>query len=149
MSIRKTATPLGLDYVRKFTDAYRGGSDICLREILCEDVQFPTILVPPRETDLLAGKRVFPEVGYSLQFGGLGYYYDAHVFAAKIADEGLGENEREEWKRLRDFWASENTVAKCLREFEAEVRERLPEPYQGGENLVLPALPDGRIAAGL
>ena len=66
---------LGVDYAKAFTEAYIKGSalDKYSREILCEDVQFPLVLVPPKEGELLFGRRLFPEFGYSVQYGGLGY----------------------------------------------------------------------------
>lgn len=132
---------LGLDYVRRFTDAYRLGTDCHHREALCEDVQFPAVLVPPRSSDYLAGKRLYPEVGYSLQYGGLGYYADFWLWDESIKQGAYSSREMAEWKTLRSFWEQENTSARCVREFSDAIRLRLPKLYNKPENLSQPALP--------
>jgi pyruvate-formate lyase len=140
MSARFATTPLGLDYARRFTAAYREGSKhgVCRREILCEDVQFPTVLVAPRASDLLAGKRIYPEVGYSVQYGGLGFYADIGSPESGNADE---------WEELREFWEHENTTARAIRNLEPEVRARLPHSFSGNNgHLIHPAYALYRMA---
>lgn len=140
---------LGLDYVRRFTEAYRlkGNRDNEFhREIRCEDVQFPAVLVSPRPSDLLAGKRLYPEVGYSIQCGGLGYYanfnaWDLSIQGSNPSSEGLAE-----WNQLRTFWEYENTTARCYRAFSSEMHKRLPGIYDGGANLPKAAYPLFRMS---
>jgi pyruvate-formate lyase len=139
MSTRFATTPLGLEYVRRFTAAYREGSKLGVfqREILCEDVQFPAVLVAPRASDLLAGKRIYPEIGYSVQNGGLGYYADL---------KNLEENSSE-WDALCDFWEQENTTARSIRDLDPEVRARLPHSFSGNDGrLIHPAYALHRMA---
>jgi hypothetical protein len=146
MATKRPIETLGMDYVRRYTAAYREGSDAFHREILCEDVQFPAVLVPPRPSDLLAGKRIYPEVGYSVQYGGLGYYANFAAWDASIKMSAPSAGELAEWQRLRAFWEVENTMAKCDREFPAEIRQRLPDLYDRAESLAMPALPLFRMA---
>ena len=124
MATNRPLDVLGLDYALIFTKAYQEGSrhSPYVREQRCEDVQFPAVLVSPRATDWLCGKRLYPEVGYSPQYGGMGYYFNL--------PEGCGT--QQEWKELQAFWEQEATTAQCWREFPAEVRERLPRQYGGG-----------------
>ncbi|MFZ4779091.1 MAG: hypothetical protein ACOYM3_27325, partial [Terrimicrobiaceae bacterium] len=146
MATQRPVGTLGLNYVRRFTDAFREGSDCYQREILCEDVQFPAVLVPPRPSDLLAGKRLYPEVGYSVQYGGLGYYADFGLWETSIKTGDCSAAELLEWAALRAFWENENTDARCHREFSPEIRERLPLLFGGPESLAQPAIPIFRMA---
>ena len=124
MATNRPLDVLGLEYALNFTRAYQEGSrhNAYLREQLCEDVQFPAVLVSPRATDWLCGKRLYPEVGYSPQYGGMGYYFNSAACSGP----------QEHWNELRDFWDKEATAAQCWREFPALVRERLPLQYGGG-----------------
>jgi pyruvate-formate lyase len=148
MAIQRPIRALGLDYVRRFTSAFQEGSklDSFRREILCEDVQFPAVLVSPRPSDLLAGKRLYPEVGYSLQYGGLGYYADFWAWEVAMKEADYSAEELSEWASLREFWEKEATAVRCDREFAPEIHRRLPEKYDRPESLALPALPLFRMA---
>lgn len=150
MATYKATAFLGLDYVRRFTAAYCEGTPLgqFRREALCEDVQFPAVLVAPRSSDLLAGKRIYPEVGYSLQYGGLGYYLNCAAWDA-VASAAVDDPERNAWRELRAFWEKENTTTHCVAEFDRidpEIRRRLPVIYTGLEDLNLPAYPLFRVA---
>lgn len=139
---------LGLDYVRSFTTAYRRGSalDVYQREMLCEDVQFPAVLVGPRPADMLAGKRLYPEVGYSVQYGGLGYYHVPEAFDAAILSREHSEAELAEWETLRKFWQRNQTAQRCWQAFPDATRKCLPDHYDGGVALEHPAFPLYRMA---
>lgn len=139
MSTHITAATLGLDYVKRFTAAYREGTVLgaCRREMLCEDVQFPAVLVTPRATDLLAGKRIYPEIGYSVQYGGLGYY----------ADFTRWPEEDPAWQDLRNFWELEDTTTRAVRDLDPEVRARLPHSFSDNAgHLIHPAYALYRMA---
>ena len=142
-------TPLGLDYVKQFTEAYLVSGDtldLYQREIRCEAVQIPLTLVPPGPEDLLAGKRIFPEVGYSLQYGGLGYYADFSVWGDVLHPETCSEAERREWVELRQFWEKENTSRLAYQALSAEARKRCPETFMTAPRLDWPAYPIPRVA---
>ncbi|WP_159523081.1 pyruvate formate lyase family protein [Sunxiuqinia indica] len=141
MAVYRDVDVLGLDYAKKFTQAYKAGSaqNKYVRESLCEDVQFPRVLVSPRKTDLLCGKRLYPEVGYSPQVGGMGFYFDTTSWDGENPVIKYSQTELEEWKALREFWSNEATAAKCLKSFSPEIRGRLPGVYDGGKNLDYPA----------
>ncbi len=149
MSIRLSNTTLGLDYIRRFTAAYREGSklDVFRRERLCEDVQFPSVLVAPRASDLLAGKRIYPEIGYSVQYGGLGYYADFSRWKGLQDPSSCSDEERAEWADLHAFWEREATTAQSIRDFEQVIHERIPEPFGGSDGrLTHPAYALHRMA---
>jgi len=139
MAVYREEDHLGLDYALKFTQAYRAGTDIYQREILCEDVQFPAVLRPPREGDFLCGRRMYPEAGYSVQYGGLGYYFN------KPDTSRLPEGERELWDELDGFWRKETTQYKCRESFSPEVRRRLAGDFSSG-SLLYPAYALYRMA---
>ncbi len=141
MTVYRDVDTLGLEYAREFTKAYKAGSaqNKYVRESLCEDVQFPKVLVSPRGTDLLCGKRLYPEVGYSPQVGGLGFYFDSGSWEGKNATCKYSEAELQEWNTLKKFWLTETTAAKCLKSFSPEIRKRIPGVYDGGKNLEYPA----------
>ncbi len=141
--------PLGLAYVRRFTEAFRphGENDNSfLREARCESIQFPATLVDPRSGDYLAGKRFYPEIGYSPQYGGLGYYVDFANWPDLDEDKSLPEKERQEWGELRAFWETHNTHNVACRDFPESVSERLPRTFHNAEGLKLPAYPLCRMA---
>ena len=120
MATSITITPLGSDYIRRFTDAYQAaGNDIYTREALCEAVQFPAVLVNPRQDDYLAGKRVYAEIGYSVQYGGLGYYARTDLFEAAS-----------ELDKLRAFWEREATAEQAYRELPGAVTDRVPYTFE-------------------
>ncbi len=139
--------PLGLDYVRRFTDAYRAHSDdIYKREAACEAVQFPAVLVPPRPGDFLAGKRIFAEVGYSLQYGGLGYYAAFRDWDLERCPEQLSAEDRKEWEQLRQFWERENTSQKAYDALSDEAKRRMPETFMTAPVLTRGGYPIPRVA---
>lgn len=140
MAVKRITDYLGLEYVKRFTQAYRegGSADKYRREILCEDVQFPTVLVSPKPADLLCGKRLYPEIGYSPQYGGLGYYFTPPGLDEQENPGSYSESEQKEWRKLKDFWENESTYSRCRDSFSPMVRERLPETFD--ENpIVAPA----------
>ncbi|MBK1878746.1 pyruvate formate lyase family protein [Pelagicoccus mobilis] len=136
----------GLEYVRAFTEAYRSTDDVFLREHRCEAVQFPATLVSPRKGDLLAGKRVYPEIGYSPQYGGLGYYAMFTEWPTREELSELTEADKEEWSRLRAFWETENTHDKAYESLPPEAKEVLPKTFHNAEQLDLPAYALCRMA---
>lgn len=148
MSTHRPIEFLGLEYVREFTAAYRTGTAQSphIRETLCENVQFPAALVPPRPTDLLAGKRIYPEVGYSVQYGGLGYYFVSAGFDAAVAAREHSADELAEWEDLRHFWTARQTSRRCWDSFPDFVQKRLPGQYDGARSLEMPAYPLYRMA---
>ncbi len=112
-------TPLSTDYIRKFTDAYRADDDIYAREAHCEAVQFPAVLVDPRAGDYLAGKRIYAEIGYSIQYGGLGYYVRPELWESNPELDGL-----------RAFWEREATAEQAYRELPVSVTDRVPHTFE-------------------
>lgn len=131
MATKLSIDVMGLAYAKKFTEAYKKGSEknIYEREILCENVQFPAILVPPGEDDYLCGRRLYPEVGYSPQYGGLGYYFDTTSWEAENPVARYTHAELAEWMKLKAFWSKERTEAKCWNHFDPVIRQRMPEVF--------------------
>ena len=105
---------LGLPYVEAFTAAHRGAATMYEREEKCLLVQFPAVLVAPRATDWLAGKRTYPEVGYSVQYGGMGFYADFSRWPSATDTKGYSPGELARWETLRGYWRREDSMHQCL-----------------------------------
>jgi pyruvate-formate lyase len=148
MATKREIDMLGLDYALKFTAAYQQGSkqNKYIRETLCDDLQFPAVLVSPRTSDILCGKRMYPEVGYSPQYGGMGYYFDATSWEGENAVANYTSDELLEWNSLKKFWETEATAVKCFNSFSDEMKNRLWDKYDGGNVLRHPAYPLYRMA---
>ena len=99
---------LGLEFVKAFTEVYKSTEDFYEREHRCEEFQIPKVLVAPRETDVLAGKRIWPEVGISAQYGGMGYYANFYQWPNQIELSTMDNEHQYAWKELRSFWEKED-----------------------------------------
>ena len=135
MAIYREIKQMGLEYVQRFTEAYLSSDDPFEREIACEDVQWPALLVDGQSTDWLVGKRLYPEVGYSVQHAGMGYHLNRQAFEAAALADADDPARRTAWAELRKFWEHEDTAGACVRAFPAIVRDRLHEPYTDSESL--------------
>ncbi|MCG8652114.1 MAG: pantoate--beta-alanine ligase, partial [Pirellulales bacterium] len=95
---------------------------------------------------LLAGKRIFAEVGYSVQYGGVGYYAAIKDWAVEKNPELLTPAEREEWIALRNFWENEHTSMQAYDALSDEAKARLPETFMTAPALTHSAYPIPRVA---
>jgi len=123
--------PLGLGYAEAFTAAHRAGQDMYERETLCQRVQFPAALVPARASDSLAGKRTYPEVGYSVQYGGMGFYADFTRWPTADEPMGYGQAELARWHGLRDYWQAHDATRQCIASFAPEYADVLSGWFTG------------------
>lgn len=123
--------PLGLNYVEAFTAAHRDGKSLYEQETLCQRVQFPAALVSPRESDLLAGKRTYPEVGYSVQYGGMGFYADFTRWPTREKPMGYTDEEMARWDKSRDYWEANDATRQCVASFDPEYTDVLSGWFTG------------------
>ena len=123
--------PLGLGYVEAFTEAHRIASDKYEREQKCLNVQFPASLVAPRSSDWLAGKRTYPEVGYSVQYGGMGFYADFFCWPTADDPKGYDADELARWESLRAYWMDVDATQHCRVRYEPEYAEWLKGMFTG------------------
>ncbi|MDT8391266.1 MAG: pyruvate formate lyase family protein [Lentisphaeria bacterium] len=138
--------PLGLDYVEAFTAAHQAGKTPYERETLCQRVQFPAALVSPRESDFLAGKRTYPEVGYSVQYGGMGFYADFPRWPTHDNPMGYSASELSRWQALRSYWEREDATRQCVAGYAPAYATALEGVFTGVGNYDLAIYPLYRMA---
>ncbi|MFW5727898.1 MAG: pyruvate formate lyase family protein [Spirochaetia bacterium] len=118
----------GLHFEIDFTKAYRAAvrtydhpAEI---ELACLRAQFPAILHPIEEQDLLAGRIQMGEVGYGIQHqtGGFGCY----IHEEKVVQElefGTGNAQyREDLHDMLTYWKGRNTDSMVLRNIPEKLR---------------------------
>ena len=110
----------------EFTETYRKWENgpVPVRELECLKVQFPAILQPVRDTDLVAGIAAYGAVGFSPK--------DDEEFAwymrPKAMEERIRENpdQRERLEEARDYWEGRKLKAATRASYSAMVARRLP-----------------------
>jgi pyruvate-formate lyase len=109
------------DFVRTFTDVHRAHANAhpARREAACLKTQFPALLLPRRDGDVLAGRRCYQPVGLDADMS-LGYTFSEPVLAPLLA-------EHPDLALCADYWCTENTPAKVRAAFPPEVAEALPK----------------------
>jgi pyruvate-formate lyase len=137
---------LGLDYAEAFTAAHRDSQDMFEREERCQEIQFPAALVPPRPTDWLAGKRTYPEVGYSVQYGGMGFYADFSRWPTQEDPKGYSDSDMARWESLRAYWKQHDAMHQCIANYAPEHAETLKGIFTGVGVYDLPVYPLYRMA---
>ena len=115
-----------------FTQAYRAALKRYTHpaeiELAMLRAQYPAIMHPIEDNDVLAGRVEFGLVGYGIQgqTGGTGYYIDEpRVVQALEFAEGNAKY-REDLHDMLTFWKARNTYNKVLRETPAELRAAIP-----------------------
>jgi pyruvate-formate lyase len=127
-SIRETGDET-VTLLKKFTDVYRANNDNkYLREALCYQVQWKSMLCDIKEDDLFAGRTQQPMIGFVPQSneGYVGYYihYNAlHEFRKQNNLSAASDNIIND---LIDFWSRENTTTKCKNAYNPLIKEALP-----------------------
>ena len=121
-----------LSYEIAFTQAYRAAVKQYTHpaeiELAMLRAQYPAIMHPIEDNDVLAGRVEFGLVGYGIQgqTGGTGYYIDEpRVVQALEFAEGNAKY-REDLHDMLTFWKARNTYNKVLRETPAELRAAIP-----------------------
>jgi pyruvate-formate lyase len=115
----------------RFTEAYRRHRDAhpALREAACLCVQYPAILQPIEDGDLLAG-RVRPGlVGFSPDEWGtaaFGYYHLPQAIREATDAHDLDAETREQVEAMVAFWDEESTAAKVRRAYPEAMARALP-----------------------
>ena len=123
---------MSLSYEIAFTQAYRAALKRYTHpaeiELAMLRAQYPAIMHPIEDNDVLAGRVEFGLVGYGIQgqTGGTGYYIDEpRVVQALEFAEGNAKY-REDLHDMLTFWKARNTYNKVLRETPAELRAAIP-----------------------
>jgi len=126
---------LGLRQALAFTDAYRRveGESVPLREAACLAAQFPAILLPIADGDLLAGRIRYAPVGFSPEPGGFGYYCDEAALRRAVEAPGVSIAERAAAAAAIDFWRDRTTTRRVRAAYPAELARLLPSDDWCGE----------------
>lgn len=133
-----------------FTKAYREAVDRYAHpaaiEAACLRAQFPAILHPIQDEDLLAGRIQMGVVGLGIQHqtGGFGFYANEEKLVAELEFKAGDARYREDLHDLLTFWKGRTTNAIVLREMPESIREALGSDQW--RHLPLPASPILRMA---
>ena len=133
-----------------FTHAYRDAVDRYSHpaaiEAACLRAQFPAILHPIQDEDLLAGRIQMGVVGLGIQHqtGGFGFYANEEKLVAELEFKAEDALYREDLHDLLTFWKGRTTNAIVLREMPESIREALGSDQW--RHLPLPASPILRMA---
>ena len=115
----------------RFTETYRAHREAhpALREAACLRAQYPEILLPIEEGDLLAG-RVRPRlVGFSPDEWGtaaFGYYHLPQAIREAAEAHDLDAETRRRVEAMITFWDEESTAAKLRRAYPEAMARALP-----------------------
>ena len=93
-----------------FTEAFRRheSSHPAIREAHCLAAMYPSLCLPIRDGDLLAGRVAQPAVGFHLEQEAGGFYYhcDAEALKREIAQPDMAPSYRAELQEMVDFWST-------------------------------------------
>ena len=115
----------------EFTKVYRRYRDaaVPLREAVCHAVQFPEILCPIEDGDLLAG-RIRPRlVGFTIDEWGscaFGYYHLPAAIDEALARYPVPAGRARRVREMRRFWDAESTAAKLRAAYPDDLARWLP-----------------------
>ncbi len=133
-----------------FTKAYREAVDSYTHpariEAACLRAQFPAILHPIQDEDLIAGRFQMGLVGLGIQHqtGGFGFYINEEKVTAELEFKAGSAQYREDLHDLLTYWKGRNTNAVVLRNRPEAIREALPSDLW--RTMPLPASPILRMA---
>ena len=117
-----------LSYEIAFTSAYRAALDAYSHpariEAACLRAQFPAILHPIQDEDLIAGRMQMGVVGFGIQHqtGGFGYYMNEDKVVAELEFKAGTAQYREDLHDLLTFWKGRSTNAIVLRNIPNKIR---------------------------
>ena len=138
------------DFEIEFTKVYKeacGKYDhVAQVELECLRTQYPAIMHPIEDTDLIAGRTEFGAVGLGIQHqtGGFGYFIDRKRIEVAIEREVGSLKYREDLHDMLVFWYSKCSDAKVMNGMTAALSQRLPSDDWLGRPL--PAVPILRMA---
>ena len=121
-----------LSFEIAFTAAYRKAkkkyNHPAQIELACLQAQYPAVLMPIEDNDVLAGRIQFGLVGYGIQgqTGGTGYYIDEPRVTEALERQAGNAKYREDLHDLLTFWKSRNTYGQVFRNTPKEISEIIP-----------------------
>jgi pyruvate-formate lyase len=132
-------TNIHRDAVGKFTHPARV-------EVACLRAQFPAILHPIQDEDLIAGRIQMGLVGLGIQHqtGGFGFYINEERVAKELETGAGNAKYREDLHDVLTYWKGRNTNAIVLRNMPEDIRQALVSDEW--RTMPLPASPILRMA---
>ena len=117
-----------IEFTRAYREAiskYQHPAEI---ELAMLRAQYPAIMMPIEENDVLAGRIQFGLVGYGIQgqTGGTGYYIDEPRVVEELERAEGNAKYREDLHDLLTFWKARNTYNIVLANTPAEIIDALP-----------------------
>ena len=125
-----------LDPEFRYTQAYKDSSGLspAARELKCLEIFLPASVAPPREGDLLAGRRMFRPLGVAPGYwdddtdglDNVSFYADLGRLERVMNRPSQTPENREKIAGLIDFWKTENVNAKVRAKFDDEMKREMP-----------------------
>ncbi|MDR1588049.1 MAG: hypothetical protein LBS57_11385 [Treponema sp.] len=115
-------------FTRAYREAKRKYTHPAQIELACLRAQYPAILMPIEDEDLIAGRVQFGLVGYGIQgqTGGTGYYIDEPRVSEALEFQAGSAKYREDLHDLLTFWKAKNTYNIVLKNTPREIAEIIP-----------------------
>jgi pyruvate-formate lyase len=115
----------------RFTDVYRQSAAVhpAIREARCLAVQFPAVLSPIEEGDLITGRISPALVGFSPDEWGstaFGYYHIRGEIESALTEPDLPSDIRDRVLDMLAFWDRESTAARVRDAYTTELSAALP-----------------------
>jgi pyruvate-formate lyase len=127
--------PEGLRQALAFTETYRRTEALppAQREAAALAAEFPAMLLPIRDGDLLAGRIQHPPAGFSPEPGGFGYYCDEAALCLALARAGGERRLREKVEAALAFWRERTTTRRVRAAYPEALARLLPSDDWCGE----------------
>ncbi|TXT51265.1 MAG: pyruvate formate-lyase PFL [Spirochaetes bacterium] len=115
-------------FTKAFREAKRNHSHPARIELECLKAQYPAILMPIEDEDVLAGRIQFGLIGYGIQgqTGGTGYYIDEPRVTEALEFQAGNAKYREDLHDLLTFWKARNTYEIVFRNTPEDIRAVIP-----------------------
>jgi pyruvate-formate lyase len=115
-------------FTRAFREAKRLYTHPAQIELACLKAQYPAILMPIEDEDVIAGRVQFGLVGYGIQgqTGGTGYYIDEPRVTEALEFQSGNAKYREDLHDLLTYWKARNTYGIVLRNTPKEIADIIP-----------------------
>jgi len=126
------AEPLSLERHLTAVHCAQSGAPPAVRELALLQAQFPTILQPIADGDLLAGRVFYPLVSFGPEPGGLGYACREDAIRQVLQARPLPANTVAEVEAMLAYWRPRATAARTRAAFPAAVAAALPSDDWSG-----------------
>ena len=137
---------LEINFTKVYRDAVKRYSHPAQVELACIKAQYPAVMHPIEDTDLLAGRIQMGLVGLGIQqqTGGFGFYMDENAMVNVLERSGGNAKYREDVHDLLTFWKARNTTAVVARNTPGDIKQAIFSDHW--KFLPLPVSPIYRMA---